>query len=374
VIRALALSPVPYEGAGCRFRIAQYAPYLRSQGIDLEIAPFYTPEFFALVYRPGRHARKAWLFVRQALARAAICLRRPAPDLVLIYREAMPLGPPLVERALSAAGVPLVYDFDDAVFLENTSDANKYVSALKWPQKVGAIIRRCDQVIAGNSYLADFARRHNPAVHVIPTSIDVNVFVPRRTLPPAGARPVIGWIGTPTTAGYLSQVTAALQALPSRAFVFRVSGATSPMSLAGVDLENRPWSLEGEVELFNACDIGVYPLPDDEWARGKCGFKAIQFMACGVPVVVSPVGVNREIIEHGVNGLFATTTDEWTECLTRLLGDADLRQRIGAAGRRTIASRYSLDVNAPRVAEVIRQAAMRGDAAGRAAHAAGERR
>ena len=373
MIRAVALSPVPYEGAGCRFRIAQYIPHLRSQGVDLTIEPFYTPEFFRLVYRPGHHAQKARLFCRQALSRVWMCLRRPRPDLVLIYREALPLGPPLVELALSAMRVPLVYDFDDAVFLENTSDANRYLASLKWPQKTGSIIARCDQVIAGNEYLAAFARQHNSAVHVIPTSIDVTTFVPRTTPAAPGATPVIGWIGTPTTAGYLASLTAALQGLPPRSFVFRVCGATSDMELSGVTVENRPWTLEREVELFNTCDVGVYPLPDDAWAQGKCGFKAIQFMACAVPVVASPVGVNRDIIQDGVNGFLASTPGEWTRKLGALLADPDLRRRLGAAGRRTIEARFSLQVNAPRVAEVIRHAAARVGATA-LAHASGDQR
>ena len=132
-----------------------------------------------------------------------------------------------------------------------------------------------------------------------------------------------------------------------------VAGPTSPVAFDGVDVRNRPWSLEREVELFNGCDVGVYPLPDDEWARGKCGFKAIQFMSCGVPVVASAVGVNRDIVQDGVNGFLASTPDEWRTKLAALMRDPDLGRRLGAAGRRTIQERYSLQVNAPRVAAVL---------------------
>ena len=122
-------------------------------------------------------------------------------------------------------------------------------------------------------------------------------------------------------------------------------------------MDNRPWRLDREVELFNTCDIGVYPLPDDDWSKGKCGFKAIQFMACGVPVLSAAVGVNREIIQDGVNGYLASSQDEWIAKLERLLGDAGLRRRFAEAGRRTIAERYSLGVNAPKMAAVLRAAA-----------------
>lgn len=356
-VRGLALSPVPYEGAGCRYRVAQYLPYLADQGIDLTIAPFYDSEFFNLVYQPGHYGRKAWLFLKQTFGRLRTVLQRGRYDFVFVYREALPIGPPVIESALAATGVPLVYDFDDAVFLSNTSEANRSIASLKYPQKVGAVIRRSAQVIAGNEYLANYARRFNPSVHVIPTAIDVDMFVPRSASRPDGAPPVMGWIGTPTTVRYVSPLEPVLRSLgTTHAFRVRIAGATGAVRFAGVDVDNVPWSLDGEVALFNGCDIGVYPLPDDDWTRGKCGFKAIQFMSCGVPVVASPVGVNRDIIEDGVNGFLAADADEWRRKLAALLDDADLRRRIGAAARRTIQERYSLHVNAPRVATVLNQA------------------
>jgi glycosyltransferase involved in cell wall biosynthesis len=373
-VRALALSPVPYEGAGCRYRIAQYIPHLANEGIDLAVAPFFDREFFELVYRPGHTARKAMLFLRQAAGRLRTVLQHGRYDLVVIYREALPVGPPVIESLLAGARMPLVYDFDDAVFLPNTSEANRWIAALKRPGKTGVIIRRCDQVIAGNEYLASYARRFNPSVHVIPTAIDVDLFVPRAAMRKPDARPILGWIGTPTTASYLAPLGPVLRELAvARRFEFHVAGSTNAVSFEGVDVMNVPWSLDREVDLFNRCDIGVYPLPDDEWALGKCGFKAIQFMSCGVPVVASPVGVNREIVQDGVNGFLAATPDEWRQKLAALMDDADLRQRIGSAGRRTIQERYSLRVTAPRVASVLGAALSRGRASDTLVHA-GEQR
>ena len=175
---------------------------------------------------------------------------------------------------------------------------------------------------------------------------------------------MIGWIGTHSTTRYLKLLAAPLRRLAATdKFVLRLSGTAEPVHLDGVTTVEEPWRMDREVELFNTCDIGVYPLPDDEWARGKCGFKAIQFMACGVPVVAAAVGVNREIIQDGVNGFLASNEEEWTAALKRLIADPDLRRRIGAAGRRTIEERYSLAVHAPRLASLLSELADRGRAA-----------
>jgi len=333
----------------------QYVPALEAAGFSVTLAPFFDTGFFRLVYRRGHYLAKFAGFLRQSLQRLKLLLSRNDYDAFFVYREAYPFGPPVFEALLARSGRPLVYDFDDAVYLNNTSEANKFVSVLKYPQKVPSIIGQSSLVLAGNHYLADYARAYNASVAVLPTCVDTSVFVPRPAPPAAGAPPVLGWIGTPTTATYLRSLGPALARVAARhTFVLRVSGSGDPVRMPGVTTTDEPWSLEREVELFNTCDIGVYPLRDDEWERGKCGFKAIQFMACGLPVVAAAVGVNREIIQDGVNGFLASTDDEWVEKIERLLGDAGLRARLGEEGRRTIEARYSLAVNAPKLAAMMR--------------------
>jgi glycosyltransferase involved in cell wall biosynthesis len=357
----LALSPVPAEGAGCRFRVMQYIPALEQAGFSVTVAPFFDAAFFDLVYRPGHHGRKLAAFLRQSVERLKLLMSRDRYDAFFVYREAYPFGPALFEAALShAGGRPLVYDFDDAIFLSNSSDANRFAAVLKYPQKVPAIIGRSALVLAGNDYLAAYARQFNSSVAVLPTCVDTTVFVPRRSSRSPDALPVIGWIGTPTTAAYLTSLGSSMRNVASRhPFELRVSGSGVPVDFPGVKTVNERWSVEREVELFNTCDIGVYPLTDDEWAKGKCGFKAIQFMACGVPVVAAAVGVNTEIIQDGVNGFLASTGTEWEEKIGRLLADADLRSRLGAAGRKTIEERYSLAVNGPRLVSMMRDVVVR---------------
>ena len=205
-IRVLAISPIPEEGAGCRFRIAQFMPFLRDNGFEVTLSPLYTTEFFRLVYKRGHLSKKVLGFMSLSMRRLLSLSNVKDYDVVFIYREIFPIGPAFVERILSGPGFPpIVFDFDDAIFLHSTSDANQLIAALKVPSKVATIVKRSTHVIAGNDYLADYARRFNPAVTMIPTCVDTTVFRPREG--GAGARdprgPVIGWIGSPTTADYI---------------------------------------------------------------------------------------------------------------------------------------------------------------------------
>jgi glycosyltransferase involved in cell wall biosynthesis len=354
-VKVLALSPIPEEGAGCRFRVSQYLPYLRRAGFDVTVSPFYSREYFDIVYRPGNYLRKASGLLGLTLRRINELFSVAQYDLVLLYREAIPIGPPYIERWIHRMGIPIVYDFDDAIFLPAVSEANRAFSFLKNPRRASQILQLSAQVSVGNAFLADYARQYNDRVTIIPTAVDTDRFVPRPHTPPVeGRNLVVGWIGSPTTFTYLESIKDVLAEVSARhPFTLKVSGAGRPVHFPGVDVQVVPWSMADEVTLFNTCDIGVYPLSDDDWARGKCGFKAIQCMACGVPVVAAAVGVNREIITHGVDSMLAATRAEWIQGLTRLLVDHDLRRSMAIAGRRTIQSRYSLDVTAPQLAGVL---------------------
>ncbi len=357
-IRVLALSPFPEEGAGCRFRVAQYVPYLREAGFDVTISSFYSPKFFRLVYKPGNYIRKALAFLPLAVRRLLELNDLDNYDLVFLYREAIPLGPPLIERAIVRKGKPIVLDFDDAIFMSNVSEANRAIAFLKNPGRVAEVIGESTRVVVGNEFLASYARRYSDQVTVIPTAVDTNRFVPRAAAPvEPGRELVVGWIGSPTTFPYLRDLASVLaQVAGQHRFRLKVSGAGRSVRFPGVTVDEVPWSLADEVSLFNTCDIGVYPLTDDDWSRGKCGFKAIQCMACGVPVVAAAVGVNREIITDGVDSFLASTPQEWIDKLGRLLSDPELRTRMAAAGRRTIEERYSLKVTAPRLARILQEA------------------
>jgi glycosyltransferase involved in cell wall biosynthesis len=359
VKRILALSPVPEGAAGYRLRLAQYAPHLRAAGFELVIEALYDTATLNVMHRPGHYFHKATGVLAGTLSRISTIARSGHYSAVWLYREAHPIGPPLLERWLARRDVPVVFDFDDAIYLANYSEQNRFAAALKRPGKTAEIIRRSRHVTAGNRELAAYARRFSHAVTVIPTVVDTAVWRPA-----IGDRthrtPVIGWIGTPTTVSYLLGLGAALRDLArSHDYVLRVSGSGTPVVVPGVRVENVPWTLENEVELFATCDIGVYPLTDDEWSRGKCGLKAIQFMACGVPVVAAAVGVNQEIIGDGQSGFLARTPAEWITALRALLDSHDLRKRTGAAGREVIERAYSLRSTAPSLARVFEEVSAR---------------
>jgi glycosyltransferase involved in cell wall biosynthesis len=362
-VRVLALSPIPIEGAGCRFRIAQFVPYLREHGFDVTISPFYSREYFDIVYRRGHFVQKAAGVVPLLWKRLRALGEIGNYDLVFLYREAIPAGPPMIERAIAKRGIPIVYDFDDAIFLPNVSEANQRVSFLKKPERIAEVLRLCTKVIAGNEFLATYARRHSGDVTVIPTAVDTDYFKPAPPRPAGRGRLTVGWIGSPTTFQYLKGFAPVLREVAAaHPFTLRVSGAGERVDFPGLQVETPAWSLAGEVALFNTLDIGVYPLKDDDWSRGKCGFKAIQCMACGVPVVAQAVGVNREIIVDGENGFLASSPAEWAQKLGRLLSDAPLRERFARAGRKTIEERYSVRAVAPRLEAVLREAWQRSGA------------
>jgi glycosyltransferase involved in cell wall biosynthesis len=271
-----------------------------------------------------------------------------------VHRAATIAGPALIERLVKRLGRPLVFDFDDAIYLLHTSHANRRLGWLKFPRKTELLCRISDHVVVGNSYLAAYAEQHNRNVTVVPTSVDLARYRPieRRT----EGRIVVGWTGSSTSQTHLEMFAPMLAAIASRSDIeIRVLSDRKP-SLPGVDFSWRPWSAESEVDEMAAFDIGIMPMPDDEWARGKCSLKALLYMAMGIPAVCSPVGANREIISHGENGMLAACRDEWIRSISALADDPALRIRLGRAGRRTVEQEFSARRSASLLAGVIRNA------------------
>lgn len=352
--RVLWLTPVPFEGAGSRFRIYQFLPALAAAGIRCDVSPFLDAAFFRMVYRPGRTAEKTLRFGIASLRRLASTLALGRYDALVVYRETFPIGGALIERWAKTRGIPLVFDLDDAIYLRDQVTMNPFVWRLKVPQRVWSAVRWSDLVVCGSEYLAGRCRPVNDRVLVLPTSVDLHAFTPRARHGPADET-VIGWVGSHSSAIlYLDMLAEPLRRLAAtHRIVVDVVGAGTPLAWPGVPVRNREWRLADEVQYFQNADIGVCPLRDDEWGRGKCAFKAIQYMAVGVPVVASRVGANTELIRDGENGFLAATDHEWEEKLGLLARDPWLRQQMGDAARKTIEERYSLQVVGPRLVRAL---------------------
>jgi len=355
-LRAMFLVPYPTEGASNRLRVEQYFPYLREHGVQPTLHPFMSSALYRLRYTRGRLSRKAGYFFLSSLRRLLDVLHAGEVDVLFVHREAFPIGGHFVEQLLAHIGVPMVFDFDDAVYLPSPGGAGGWLQLLKRPERTARVIELADLVIAGNENLAAYARRYNPSVTVIPTPVDTSVFRPASVAREDG-RVVIGWVGSDTTAPYLLMIREALERVVRRhpQVEIQVIGGTR-MPLEVPNLVSRRWTLEGELDTLRGFDIGIMPMPDSEWTRGKCGFKALLYMSVGVPPVCSPVGVTNEIIHDGINGLLASSTDEWVEKLSRLIDNTALRRQMGRSGRLTVEERFSLSSQAPRFLEALEQA------------------
>ena len=352
-MRILALVPSIYDTSpGQRYRIEQWEPFLRQNGVEITYVPFESDELHALLYKTGNIVRKLRLVAESVSRRFSNIRSIRNYDVVYVFREAALLGPPFFERWISRSGVPMVFDFDDAVFVSYRSPSNGYLSYLKFASKTKTICRLSAHVMAGNPYLAEYARQVNGNVTVVPTTIDTEKYrvKPRLYKPDV---PTIGWTGSFSTVQHLDTLRPALEKLGRKArFRLRVIG-TPTYRLDNVEVEAMPWRSATELQDLNEIDVGVMPLPDDAWSKGKCGLKALQFMALGIPTVCSPVGVNTEIISDGENGFIANSEDEWVEKLSRLLSSSEFREELGRAGRLTVETRYSAKVHAPRVFELL---------------------
>lgn len=299
-----------------------------------------------LLYGKGNYFKKALLLIRKFQYRQRDIRRANKFDLVFIAREAFMTGTTRFEKAFSKSGARVVYDFDDAIWLNDTSDANKFFAWLKKPEKIEKSIAYADLIFAGNRYLADYALQFNKNVMVVPTTIDTNEYS-KVELNKPNDRIVIGWSGSLTTIKHFEFATPFLKKLKERfgeKIEFKVIGDGTYRN-EELGIQGIAWNKRDEVQELSGIDIGIMPLPDDPWAKGKCGLKGLQYMALGIPTIMSPVGVNSEIIQHGNNGFLATETDEWVDMISSLIADEDLRKRIGQAARNTVIEKYSVIAN-----------------------------
>jgi glycosyltransferase involved in cell wall biosynthesis len=357
-LRVLAMMPYAAGRApGQRYRIEQWDPYLRREGLELTYARFEDEALTELMEGPGRFFQKAVGLLRRIPIHRAWLKRLDEFDVVYLFREAMVLGPAWIELEL-AARLPVVYDFDDAIWLARPNPWNPIAPLLKFQGKIRVIASRCSAVLAGNDYLAEWARRSNPRTLVVPSTIDTEGEYAREKIHREVARPTIGWSGSRSTLPYLAELRPMLLALAQRMEYRLLVICDGPaVEWPGVPLEWRTWSSLREVDDLLEMDLGLMPQPDDAWSRGKCGMKALQYMGLGIPAVVSNNGALPSIVGDGLDGRLVTTEAEWLQALQDLGTDLALRSRLGAHARATVRERFSAATQAPRVAAALRAAA-----------------
>jgi glycosyltransferase involved in cell wall biosynthesis len=355
-MKALFIVPFGRDvSPGQRYRFEQWLSLLPPDALQVEIRPLLSATAYHRIYRPGAVASKAIRVAAGLSKRLFDVVRSGRWDVVFVYREAFFLGPPLLELLLDRR-YPIVYDFDDAIFLGDTSEANAIVARWKCPSKVATVVEHAAVTTVGNEWLASFARQHSRSVAVIPTTVDVEKYTPLRR---ERCQPIrVGWSGSRTTAIHLHSIDEALRRIARELPVELVAIGDPDFKLEGADrLQALPWRSDSELDLLRSLDVGIMPLPDDEWSKGKCGLKALLYMALAIPTVVSPVGVNTTIVSNREDGVLATTTDEWFDAIAQLVDDEDLARRLGEAGRETVVKRYSGRLWARRFLEVLEQAA-----------------
>jgi glycosyltransferase involved in cell wall biosynthesis len=358
-MHVLILCSYPKEAAATRFRVGQFVGPLRGRGIEVTVSPFLDGGQFARMYESGGKVRRAAGLVPPFFRRLGEVLSSRQYDLLFVQREAMFFGPAVFEWLTQTVGrIPMVLDLDDATYVPYTSPSyGQLGSALKFFGKTDRLIERATVVTCGNRFIAKYAQSKGTRTVIIPTVADTDLFSPadKRNDPP-----VIGWIGTHSTFPSVESIFPVLQRLAEKhQFTLKLVGTgREQVEIAGVKVENLPWSLEREAEDFRSIEIGLYPIvtsasANEQWLKGKSGFKAIQYMAVGIPFVMSPVGVCSEIGVNGETHLNAESPEDWYNALDSLLSNPDLRQKMGERARSHSLKTYTVEKWSSVLADVL---------------------
>ncbi len=338
-MKVLVLAPAAYDTSPSqRFRIEQWARHLEPLGYEFSFFPFEDPDLHRVLYQPGRFGLKAALMSRAVLRRFGVVTGAKKFDVVLIAREASLIGPAVIERLISWLGVPMVYDFDDPLWIPYRSPRNKLFTRLKFPSKTKDLCRMASQVIVGNRLLADWASEFNTQTHVVPSTIDFEQY-PRPERVQDDGPVTLGWTGSHSTVPFLERLRPVLAKLAeTESFRLMVISHTDRYTIADASypVVSRRWTAEREASDLQEFDIGLAPFPNTGWTPWRCHGKVLQYMASSLPVVASPIGILPDMIDSGDNGFLADSDDEWIDTLSRLMRDPHLQNRIGQCGRDSV--------------------------------------
>jgi glycosyltransferase involved in cell wall biosynthesis len=349
-MNVLFLFPYPTgQSPSQRFRFEQYLNILEQNDILVSSQSFWDQQTWSILYKKGYTYLKIIGFIKGMARRFLKLFQLSKTDFVFIHRECLPIGPPFIEWVIAKVlKKKIIYDFDDAIWLPNTTKENKVVAHLKCHWKVSRICSYSHAVSAGNEYLVEYAKDFNKVVTLNPTTIETTALHnPNLHSKEPTDKIVIGWTGTHSTLHYLDEIVPAMIQLfeehPDQFKLVIIADRKPEYNIPF--LKFIPWSKQNEIKDLMRFDIGIMPLTDDQWARGKCGFKALQYMALEIPAIASPVGINITLIDDGINGFLANEKNEWLTILKQLLFNKELRKLVGVNGRKKVISNYSVISN-----------------------------
>jgi glycosyltransferase involved in cell wall biosynthesis len=326
---------------GQRYRFEQYFDYFKENNIACELAYLLSEEDDKIMYEKGKIFNKVFIGLKAYRKRFFKLRKLNDYDLVIIFREVIPTRSIFFEKMISRFDIPIIFDFDDAIWIKDVSNVNKKLAWFKNEKKIEQILPLCTHVTCGNKYLQDFAKKFNSNVSIIPSTVDTNHYVPIKRKGDNKVR--IGWVGSHTTIKHFEKILNVLKKIKEKykeTVEFIVIGDEN-YSNKELEIKVLKWENKKEVELFNSFDIGIMPLPNNEWTMGKCGMKGLLYMSVGIPTVISAVGMNKDIIEDGVDGFLPFGESQWFEVLTKLIDSPELRKKIGAKGREKVVDKYS---------------------------------
>ena len=355
MIRVLFLTRYPVEGASSRYRVFQYLAHLKGLGVQADVQSFMDTPMYRLSLTRGLTGAKIAATLKATVRRLWALRKWYRYDALYLQRELLPFGGTVVERWLKRRGAVLLFDYDDALFIKKPSRYNWIATALRSSDKTLALFRLVDCVVAGNSWLRDAATAAGAARAVTLEVAEDTGRIPMHA-PHSNHRPItIGWLGSPSTVKYLRVIEPVLQGISQRYPQVRweIMGGND-FQMDGVDWRISEWSMNGELEALARFDIGLMPLPYEDWARGKSGGKARTYMAAGVVPVVSAIGFNSELIRHGETGFLCQTPQDWDRALSQAVEDADLRQRVAIAARAEVEKRFDPAGIAAEMARLLR--------------------
>jgi glycosyltransferase involved in cell wall biosynthesis len=357
-MEVLALVPNQYgQTPGQRSSIELWERVLTPAGIHIHYAPFETKRLQEVLYQSGHYATKVGEMLRAYVQRIKLLRDLDRFDAVFVYREAALLGPAFLEKMVVRRGKPIIYQLDDPLYVPYRSPSNGYLSYLKFFSKVSEICRLATVVIANSTPIREYVENYNKNVWQIPSIIDTSRYVFRPELLGNGNdRVCVGWSGSPTTVNNIKLIASSLQRLSKRvAHRVHLIGGTK-FDLPGVDYTAQKWSADTEVEDLRKMQVGMVPLPVNEWNKRKFNMKTAQYMALGIPPVATPLGSNSQVIDHGVTGFLADSEDQWVEYLELLIEDRDLRSSMSHRAAGIASSKYSLEANKEKIIQAFQNA------------------